>query len=93
MSFPPPDHWIPFLLSAGVGQPKWNVQRFLEAVIIAAFTGAVTVYATQEKLSVEILHLSQAVNELRSEIKEIRSDVYAPRFRDVPRLQTQPPPQ
>ena len=85
-NFPDIGHLVPFLLSTGAPQPRWNVQRFLEALIIAAATAGVSMYAVQERLSVEISHLNSSVQELKSEVRRIQSDVYVPRGATRPPL-------
>lgn len=74
---------VPFMLSAGATQPKFSIQRVLEALIIAAITAMATSYLTVQRLEGrqselqrqfddEVKRRDLEVSSVKSEVKENR---------------------
>lgn len=49
-------------------------------VLIAAIVGAVSAWGAQQVIGVRLEQLSREVNQLRSEVQEMRRDLYRPRY-------------
>ena len=86
MPWKSPEFWnfLPFVLSVGQGPTKWNVARFLEALIIAGGSILGTMYLNQQLLKSEMDHMrkdlavvqermKEDVGEAKDEIRELRA--------------------
>ena len=51
--------WIPFVLTTGVAKPHLSPARLIEAVIIAALAGAMSVWATTIVIKNDIKHIKE----------------------------------
>lgn len=76
-------HWewfkfVPFLMTAGT-EPKLGLQRILEALIIAAVAGGVSVYASTKVMTEQINSLKETTQELKGAVREIQRDLYVPK--------------
>ena len=69
---------IPFTLAAEQDQPKMNIQRIVEAVIIAAIIGAITMYASVAVISSDIQNLRNDLKRVEESVNGIRADFYPP---------------
>lgn len=69
---------IPFTLAAEQDQPKMNLQRILEAVIIAAIIGGITMYASVGVISNDIKNLRNDMQRIEDSVNGIRKDFYKP---------------
>lgn len=78
MQLPDMSNFIPFLLSAGMKQPHWNLQRVIEALLIGAITGGIAMWGTQQVIATQMQALEKQVIEVKTELREIRSDIYRP---------------
>lgn len=70
--------FIPFVCAAGAQQPHWNIQRIIEAVIIAAIAGGMSTWATQQVLTERINTLQTSVSKVEAQVDQIRRDLYRP---------------
>lgn len=69
---------LPFMASAVAGAgAKLSFPRIIEAIIIAAISGGLTMWVTVSVINTELTHLKTSVNELKADIKELRRDVYS----------------
>ena len=68
-------NWLPFMLGATQGPTKWNVARFLEALIIAGGSVMGTMYLNQELLKNEMAHMNRALVIVQEDVKEDVSEV------------------
>jgi hypothetical protein len=66
---------LPFMMSATNGA-KLSFPRLIEAVIIAAISGGLTMWVTVSVINAELEHLKGSMHELKEDIKELRRDVY-----------------
>ena len=64
--------WAPFILSAGV-KPHLSLARIIEAVIIAAIAGGVSVWATAQVLKTDIAYIKANQAEDRIWYRDMRS--------------------
>lgn len=69
---------IPFTLTSEQDQPKMNIQRIVEAVIIAAIIGAITMYASVAVISNDIQNLRNDLKRVEESVNGIRADFYPP---------------
>lgn len=69
---------IPFTLTSEQDQPKMNIQRIVEAVIIAAIIGAITMYASVAVISSDIQNLRNDMQRIETSVNGIRNDFYKP---------------
>lgn len=72
--------WIPFLIPAGQKTTKMNAQRVIEALLIAMFTAAVSMYGMQQALTAKFDNLNVKVDELSEQVAKINDDFYEPAF-------------
>ena len=83
MQMPDPSNWFPFILAAGAQQPRVNIQRVIESLVIAAVTSGILIYAMQQVLIERVdqidKRVSEDISELKAEIRMMRRDVYRPR--------------
>jgi len=75
------ENLIPFMLATGQ-ESKLSPQRILEALMIAALTGAISVYATQQVIAVELEGIKKEMSKLEESVNQIRGDIYVPRFKN-----------
>jgi len=67
---------LPFMLSLqNEGASRVNIQRIVEAVIIAGVTAGLTMYGTQQVIKVQIENLKAQVLENRADIKDLDSNL------------------
>lgn len=75
------EHWkrladslpfIPFMVGV---TGNLNVQRLVEAAIIAVVTAGVTAYITTEVLEVKVSYLERSVQEIKDDVREIHRDL------------------
>ena len=69
---------LPFTLTADQEQPKMNIQRMIEAVIIAAIIGGITMYASVGVISNDIRNLRNDVQRIEQSVNRITDDFYKP---------------
>lgn len=74
----PNSSWIPFTLQAGQEQPKMNIQRIIEALLIAAITGGVAMYATVQVLDTRLENMQRDVQRLEQSVNRMQDDFYKP---------------
>jgi hypothetical protein len=67
---------LPFMMSAANGATKLSFSRVIEAIIIAAVIGGITMLITVNVINSELVHVKGSVQELKADIKELRRDVY-----------------
>jgi len=75
--------WIPFVLSAGENGPKLSLTRIIESIVIAVVCGGVAVYAAQQVIESRLDGIEKQQSMLRSDIHELRRDLYIPHNRAV----------
>lgn len=75
-----PTTWaFPFFLGVqSQGEHKLNVTRIIEALIIAAVAGGVSMYASQAVMTAEMETVKAAVERIENNQKEMRRDLYRP---------------
>lgn len=78
MPWKDPWNWFPFLLAVGT-EPHFNLQRILEALVIAGVTGAIVMWGTQQVLEERISSLQRDVQSIQTDVQQLRRDVYVPR--------------
>lgn len=69
---------IPFTLAAEQDQPKMNIQRIVEAVIIATIIGGITMYASVGVISNDIKNLRSDMQRMEKSVNRITDDFYKP---------------
>lgn len=70
-------HFIPFLLSTSqASASKLNVQRIVEALIIAAITGGVALYAGSAVLESRLNALERNIEKLDGKMDRLQIQVY-----------------
>lgn len=67
---------VPFALATGK-QPSWNLQRILEALVIALLTSYATMYAVQKQMEVDIANIRASIAEIKSEGRDMRNAIVA----------------
>lgn len=67
---------LPFMMSATSGATKLSFPRLIEAIVIAAISGGLTMWVTVSVINTELKHVKGSVEELKADIKELRRDVY-----------------
>lgn len=71
-------NFIPFTLAEGQAQPKMNIQRIIEALLIAAITAGVAMYASMQVLDTRLQNMQNDVQRLEQSVKEMQRDLYRP---------------
>ena len=71
-------NWIPFTLSEGQAQPKMNIQRLIEALLIAAITGGIAMFATVQVLDTRLQNMQRDMQRLEQSVNRINNDFYQP---------------
>lgn len=69
---------IPFTLTSEQDQPKMNIQRIVEAVIIATIIGGITMYASVGVISNDIKNLRSDMQRMEKSVNRITDDFYKP---------------
>lgn len=69
--------YIPFVAMAS-GRPKLNVSKILESLIIGAIIALVMSYVALQVLEVKLDNITADIAELKSDVKQIRGDLYRP---------------
>ncbi len=69
-----------FFLTAANGQMKLNINRIVEAVIIALLVSAVVGW----KVKPELLHIKEKITHLETQVDKIYSDIYHPAISPTP---------
>ena len=69
---------IPFILTSEQDQPKMNIQRIVEAVIIATIIGGITMYASVGVISNDIKNLRSDMQRMEKSVNRITDDFYKP---------------
>ncbi len=72
-----PSNWLPFFLTAG--SSRLNVQRIIEAVIIAGISGGVTMYGAQKMLVTRLENMDRNIMRLEKRQERMFNDLYRPR--------------
>ncbi len=85
MHWSDPSNWLPFVLSAGAAGQKLNVQRIIEAIIIAMVTGGVTMYGAQQMVVAKLDALDRNLAKLEMRQEQIFRDLYRPRVSPIER--------
>lgn len=70
------NHIVPFALATGK-QPSWNLQRILEALVIALLTSYATMYAVQKQMETDIANIRASIAEIKSEGRDMRNAIVA----------------
>jgi len=63
---------MPFMLAAGVQQPKFSVQRITEALVIAIITAVATSYMTVQKIDIK---QDQAQKQFEDQVKRRNEEI------------------
>jgi len=83
--------WVPFVLASGqIPQPDWNLSRIIEAVIIGLVSAGLSMFVAISIIQTQLTYISDELkeqkiehaaqmNDLKTEIKDIRRDIYVPR--------------
>jgi cell division protein FtsB len=66
---------IPFVLATGQ-HPPLNITRVIESLIIAAVTGAVTMWGVQQQVQVEIMALKAQNSRIEAQLTELQAGVH-----------------
>jgi hypothetical protein len=66
---------LPFMAAVS-GGAKLSFPRLVEAIIIAAVSGGVTMWVTVSVINTELTHVKDSIQELKADIKELRGMVY-----------------
>ena len=74
--------FVPFLLLSknGVGKIELNLNRIIEAVLIAGLTGALVGWSVKG----DIENVKKDVSEVKAQVSKIYSDIYRPEIRSAP---------
>lgn len=72
------EKFVPFICAAGSQQPHWNIQRIVEAVIIAAIAGGMSVWATQQVLTERISGMERSLTKVEKKVDQMQRDLYRP---------------
>ncbi len=80
-----PSNWVPFVMSAGASSERLNVQRIIEAIIIALVTGGVTMYGAQQMVVAKLENLDENLAKLERRQEQIFQDLYRPRVSPLER--------
>ena len=70
--------FLPFLCMTGMGQPKWNVTRIIEAIIIAGLAAGASTWATQKVILVKVDNLQDTISKVEKQVDRIQRDLYRP---------------
>ena len=63
---------IPFMLATGASQPRINLSRMIETLIIGGIAAGATVWSTQSVIQNEISNIKKEVIILSVDIRELR---------------------
>lgn len=73
--------FIPFMLTAANGQPKLNMVRLIETLIIGAIVAGLTVWAQQQVLETKLAHIQSDIADVKADVRSMREDFYKPVIR------------
>ena len=57
------------------------IVQLVGGLLLAAVVGLLSGWATQQVMSQQLGNLSQQIDEMRVELRQMRQDLYAPRYR------------
>ncbi len=66
---------VPFVLATGQ-HPPLNMTRVIESLIIAAVTGAVTMWGVQQRVAVEIDALKEQNTRIQAQLTDLQAAVH-----------------
>lgn len=67
--------FLPFMLATTIPGAKVNVARIVEALVIAALTGAVSVYGVTKVLETKIVSLEQRLTAVEIDQKALKTEI------------------
>ena len=66
--------------------------QFIGGLLLAAVVGGLSAWATQQVMSEQLTALSRQLDEVRTDLRQMRQDLYAPRLRNSHLTAMAPPP-
>lgn len=85
---------IPFMAPDPEHPPKMSGVRMLEAVIIAVIVAVAaslgSSFLTVTSLGVEINGIKESVREVKNDVRDLRADIYEPRWRSDAGVRARP---
>jgi len=69
------------------------IVQLVGGLLLAAVVGLLSGWATQQVMSQQLGNLSQQIDEMRVELRQMRQDLYAPRYKSSALVEAQRGPQ